>query len=322
MQTVNILKVSNLYFKQGKIIVTYLRFFFALFILSNATIVVAEERIFLGHSWYISNDSIGDYHDRWQSSSVQTSIFFGPEWSGKTSGEYGEILEFRIRADHLTPERLVFPRHDDRRHAGVLSFGVHSHMSKGAWDIVLGGDVVVIGPQTGLLDFQTKLHEILGFTIPQLDGFQIEDQVQLNLAGEVGRSWVFGQKSVRPFVEGAVGPEDYLRLGVDVTFGDLGQDSLFTRAHATGQRTPALRIGKQIQTAFTLGFDSAYVADSVYLPSRFGHELTPLRHRIRANFHRSWRHYTLSYGLTWLSPEFEAQRSGQFVGTIGIAHRF
>ena len=144
----------------------------------------------IGWSLAISNDSIGEFLDRWQSSSVQFGLAFGEPWTGRAPAGFGELIEVRFRTDLLTPESLDAPAPDDRRHAGVLAFGVHTHLARGAWDIRAGADLVIVGEQTGLLDLQEELHELLGFTVPELDDFQIEDQESLDLSAEVSLSLI------------------------------------------------------------------------------------------------------------------------------------
>ena len=296
--------------------------FLTFVLLAVATVANANDRQTIGWSFAISNDSLGDQHDRWQSSSFQLGYFRGKQWEGSAPSQFGELLEYRVRADHLTPEDLALPAPTDRRHAGVLSFGVHTHFQRSDWEFTAGGDLVAIGPQTGLLDFQEELHRILGFQIPDLDNFQIEDQFRINLTGEVGRTLDMGDWTMRPFVEVSVGPEDMVRAGVDLSFGNLGRDDLLVRALATGHRVPAVRGSDANGTTFILGFDTAWVADSVYLPENLGYELTSARSRVRAGFHHERAKFDVFYGLAWLEPEFEAQPSGQFVGTLQVGYKF
>ncbi|WP_406565474.1 lipid A-modifier LpxR family protein [Kangsaoukella pontilimi] len=269
----------------------------------------------IGWSVAISNDSIGEARDRWQSSSVQVGIARGRGWDGQMPDRVGEVLEFRFRSDILTPEVLDAPAPGDRRHAGVLAIGLHSHFARSAWEARLGADVVVVGPQTGLLSFQEQLHEALGFTVPRLDDYQIEDQVGLDLSGEVGRALPVGAGVLRPFVEAQVGSEDLLRVGLDLSFGALASGNLMTRAVTTGHRLPMTFEGGE-GMSWTLGVDTAWVEDSIYLPEALGYDLTPTRTRVRAGGLYRWRTLDVFYGLAWLSEEFEAQPEGQFVGTF------
>ena len=71
-----------------------------------------------------------------------------------------------------------------------------------------------------------------------------------------------------------------------------------------------------------LGVDTAWVADSVYLPESLGYDLTSMRTRVRAGIHHDWKRLGIFYGLAWLEPEFEAQYEGQFVGTLRVGLDF
>ncbi len=278
-----------------------------------ATPAPGAERI--GWSLAISNDSIGEFKDRWQSSSVQLGLAYGPAWDGRAPARFGDLIEFRFRADILSPESLDNPAPDDRRHAGVLAFGLHSHMARDDWEIRAGADLVIVGEQTGLLNLQEELHKLFGFTVPQLDDFQIEDQEHLDLSGEVGRVVPVGRGRLRPFVEVQIGTEDIVRAGIDITFGPLSEGELMTRAIATGQRLP-MTFDAVHGLSWSVGADLAYVDESIYLPESLGYELTSVRQRVRAGAHYRSGGFDVFYGLVWLSEEFEAQREGQFVGTF------
>ena len=291
----------------------------ALGVMLGSGAVDARER--LGWSLAISNDSIGEFLDRWQSSSVQVGAFYGPAWSGAAPERFGEMLELRFRTDILTPADLEMPDPSDRRHAGVLAFGVHSYASPGAFEVRGGVDLVVVGPQTGLLDLQQDLHKVIGFPVPTLDDFQIEDTARLDFSGEVARVWEVGSARVRPFLEAQVGSEDMLRAGFDVTFGALGRGDQMVRSVTTGHRVP-VGLGRDGGFSFVLGADVARVVDSIYLPESLGYELTSLRKRVRAGVHYRADPWDVFYGIAWLGEEFEAQPEGQLVGTFQIAWPF
>ncbi|NNL19500.1 MAG: DUF2219 family protein [Boseongicola sp.] len=282
---------------------------------------VADARERLGWSVAISNDSIGEFLDRWQSSSVQFGTFLGPEWTGAAPERFGEMLEFRFRTDILTPAALDTPDPSDRRHAGVLAFGVHSYATPGRFEVRGGVDLVVVGPQTGMLDLQQELHKLLGFTVPELDDFQIEDTARLDFSGEVARVWDLGSARLRPFVEAQMGSEDFVRAGFDVTFGALGRGDQMVRSVTTGHRVP-VGLGSGEGFSFVVGADVARVVDSLYLPESLGYELTPLRKRVRVGAHYRADPWDVFYGIAWLGEEFEAQPEGQLVGTFQIAWPF
>lgn len=292
----------------------------ALLLVANAA--QAEERAWQGSAFGISNDSIGEGRDRWQSSSVQFGMAFGEDWTGRAPLAFGELLEFRVRSDILTPEALDVIVPSDRRHAGVLAFGVHSYAKPRDVEMRIGADLVVIGPQTGLYNLQTKLHELLGFTIPALDGFEIEDTVRVDFSGEIARRYALRFGELRPFVEAQVGSEDFIRAGFDIHWGSRGRDDLMMRSTATGQRLAYGLVDQPEGFSFMVGADVAWVESSVFLPSALGYELTPLRKRIRGGVHYEAERFDVFYGLTWLEPEFEAQRTGQFVGTLQFGYQF
>lgn len=275
----------------------------------------------LGLSFAGSNDSLGDQHDRWQSNSAQLSVTTGPAWTGQAPAGFGTILEWKLRSDILTPSNLTAPLAQDRRHAGFFALGVNSYASRGDTDLRIGGDLFVIGPQTGLLQFQRNLHKILGFPIPTLDDFQIEDTVRAQISGEATHTFLLGDTAVSPFVEVQIGPEDSIRAGIDLTFGGLGGDDLMTRLPVTGHRIPLVRQGTY-GFSFVLGGDVAYVKDSLFLPESLGYELTPVRTRIRAGVHYEREAFDLFYGMAWLGREFEAQPEGQLVGALHLGLRF
>ncbi len=275
----------------------------------------------IGWSLAISNDSIGEFLDRWQSSSIQLGLAFGEPWTGRAPAGFGELIEVRFRTDLLTPESLDAPAPDDRRHAGVLAFGLHTHMARGAWDMRVGADLVIVGEQTGLLDVQEELHELLGFTVPELDDFQIEDQETLDLSAEVGREVPVGRGRLRPFVEVQAGSEDIVRAGLDLTFGPLADGELTMRALTTGQRVP-MTFSAANGFSWSVGADIAWVGESIYLPEELGYELTPVRQRVRAGAHYKHDRFDVFYGIAWLGEEFEAQPEGQFVGTFQARYDF
>ena len=297
------------YFRQEEGAGPWWRVVLVLCLLWLAAPAPAAER--LGYALAISNDSIGEARDRWQSSSVQFGVLF--------ARRPGDLVEFRFRTDVLTPEQLDVIVPEDRRHAGVLAFGLHRHYAPGAWEARAGADLVVVGPQTGLLDFQKELHKVLGFTVPALDDFQIANAVRLDLSGEIARPVEVAGWTVRPFVEAQAGSEDLIRIGVDFETG-LRPGRPAMRTTATGQRIAFL--AGEAGWGVNLGADIAWVDDSLYLPADLGYELTDTRRRLRAGLRYSGGRWDAFYGLTWLSEEFEAQRESQFVGTAQLKYRF
>ena len=273
-----------------------------------------------GWSLAISNDSIGEARDRWQSSSVQLGFLLSQVDITQELIDFGEVIELRLRTDILTPENLAMIVTTDRRYAGVIAIGAHSYVDWGLIEGRMGADVVTVGAHTGLYEFQQTLHEILGFTKPELKDFQIDDDVLLDFSGEISRNFQAGSGNMRPFLEAQIGSEDFLRIGLDVNWGlDLGREAM--RATVTGHRVPSI-YSNQTGLGFTLGGDIAWVDDSIYLPEKYGYELNVPRLRVRTGIRHVNRFWDTFYGLTWLNKEFKAQREGQFVGTFQFKLRF
>lgn len=277
----------------------------------------AAEREFLGGAYAIGNDSIGQFRDRWQSSFVMGSLFYGPDGVDPLALPPGRLLEFRLSHHLVTPEVLGRPGPRDRPFAGTFALEVLTHGRIGAAETSLGAGLAVTGPQTGSFRFQRWLHERLGYPIPRPGARVVPDGVHPVLTAEIGRS--LGQNPrVRPFVEARAGIETLLRAGVDVTWGPMGTGRVMLREPVTGQRVPAMWGPPERGLSVTLGADVAAVGQSVLLP---GLEPEP-RLRLRAGAQWQGARWSLGYGAAWLSPEFAGQREGQVVGLVQLGARF
>jgi len=282
--------------------------------------VQAQSLDWSGWSLAVSNDSIGEGRDRWQSSSVQLGLLFTGPHIDVGSTHVGQSIEVRFGSDILTPESLDRVNLQDRRYVSTLAFGLHSHSSWPGADVRLGADLVVIGPQTGVYSFQQDLHKILGFTRPQLEEFQIDDAIFLDFSGEVASAYPVGSTRVRPFIEAKSGTETLFRLGADVAWG-IALDDRAMRATVTGQRVP-FEFTEEEGINFSVGGDVAWVDESADLPKNLGYELNNPRMRVRAGVRHVNTLWDTFYGIVWLNEEFRAQHEGQFVGTFQFKFRF
>lgn len=289
--------------------------------LGLSTAANAQERTRLGFGMLISNDVVDGSMDRWRTGGLQSSRVWGPEWAGIAPEGFGQLLELRLAAEVVTPENLRAVSANDRRYAAALSVGLHTHFQRGATEFAVGGDLVFVGPQTGLDGFQDALHDVLNTTrlSDSVRGAQIGNQVNPTAVIEMGQSFALGETTtLRPFFEGRVGNETLARVGFDLTLGEFGQGALLVRDTVTGQRYRAVE-GDWTGFSFVLGADIAHVADSAFLPDSGPVTLDESRERVRAGVH--WRSETgLSafLGLTYLGEEFEGQREGQTVGSIRL----
>lgn len=280
--------------------------------------VTAEQ---LGYGRLIVNDFLGDGHDRWRSGAIVGSHIFGPHWSGALPNTFGEIIEMRIMGQTLTPANLATPDAGDRPYAGALSIGAHTHFqSSQAIEWTLGGDLTLIGPQTGLANFQDWLHDQLSIPGPSsaVLASQVGNAVYVTAVAEAGRSFDLGSStSLRPFAEARVGDETLIRAGFDMVFGNFGQNDLLVRDPVTGQRYSTLA-DRPLGVSFLIGADTAYVDSSAYVPSSSGATLENTRHRVRAGINWQGKRHSVYYGASWLSPEVSAQSEGQVVGAIRL----
>lgn len=283
----------------------------------------AEGREVLGHGRLTNNDLFGDLDDRWQTGSVSTSRVVGRGWVGVLPSKPFDILEYRLAGQVMAPEDLRTPDPGDRPFAGALSLGVHTHFMRRGYEVTVGADLVATGEQTGLGALQTAIHDGLGVSPASksvLDT-QVDNGVHARLVTEAGRSFSLGgQAAVRPFAEARWGVENIARVGADLTLGSVGQGELMVRDTVTGQRYRAVA-NPFTGFSYVLGGDIAYVDSSEFLPSDQV-ELTETRSRVRAGVHWQGERNAAFYGVTWLSEEFEAQDSGQMVGSVRLDFRF
>ncbi|MDF0596570.1 lipid A-modifier LpxR family protein [Psychromarinibacter halotolerans] len=283
--------------------------------------VTAQGRETIGWGRLFTNDFLGDNHDRWRTGGYVVSKVIGPHWVGDLPTRMGEILEFRFRSETIAPSNLANPAPNDRRYAGVFSAGIHTHFERNGLEMSLGGDMVVVGPVTGVGWFQTEAHKLFGAPVPDLSN-ELPNHLYPTLLAEAAQSFqITPALKIRPFLEAQVGVETYARLGFDMLFGAVGQRDLFMRDVTTGHlyratQTPA----KGFSGVF--GADIAYVEHSGYLPSYDGYELSDARMRVRAGVHWQGERSSIFYGATWLGKEFEAQTDTQVVGSVRLNIEF
>ncbi|GHG93436.1 lipid A-modifier LpxR family protein [Pseudodonghicola xiamenensis] len=278
----------------------------------------------LGSGVFFGNDFLGDNKDRWRTGSIGGSYVRGYDWTGVAPASFGDLIEYRFLAQAIAPDDLASFDPTDRPYAGAISFGVHSHVNRGGYEIALGGDLVFIGPQSGIDGLHKDLHHLFGSEQPSeavLDN-QISNTIRPTAVAEVGRSYdLGGMTTLRPFVEARAGDETLIRVGADLMIGPAGRGELLVRDPITGHRYRVIR-AEQRGFSFTLGGDIAYVADSVYLPSSRGYDLSNHRDRLRAGVHWQGRRAGVFFGLAYLGEEFEAQSEGQTVGLMQIKLTF
>ncbi|MGR3499448.1 MAG: lipid A-modifier LpxR family protein [Limimaricola soesokkakensis] len=276
-----------------------------------ATPVSAET---LGWGRIFSNDHIGDGHDRWRSGAFALSRVSGAGWDGAPPAMPDALVELRFRTEILAPARTRAGR-DDRPYAGVIALGGFLHQSIGPVEAAFGGEILAMGPSTGLSGFQERAHEILGFDPPRGTDRQMNDALHLQARSEaVLPLRPAARLSLRPFLAAEAGAEEMLRAGIDAIWGGIGHGDLWLRDPVTGQPYRGIE-AETSGLALVAGADAARVGDSVFLPGR-----EPLdRRRARIGLH--WQpgpEVRLFYGLSWLSEEFEGQHESQVLGSLKL----
>ena len=277
----------------------------------------------VGISRLFNNDFIGDGNDRWRTGSYEVSVTFGDQaFEGLPSVPF-ELMQYRLRAEIVAPEDLSlanpFP---DRAYAGVIGLGAFTHYERGAYNISYGGELVFVGPSTGLDDFQQWAHDRLSIQGPTAARTQLGNKVYPTIQGEVSRDMRFGNGVFRPFLEAQAGIESYARVGFDAVFGKNIPENFFVREPITGQLITNVRHSDERSFGFMLGGDVAYVGDSNLLPESRGYQVRKVRPRARAGFVYEGEGAGLFYGLTYLGKEFEGQREGQVIGSLNVKFNF
>lgn len=271
-----------------------------------------------------TNDFFVDGQDRWRTASVSASMLWGPEFTGHAPSEFGALLEVRTRFEMITPANLSLPNpRNDRPYVGAVSIGVFSHQQRGAYDISVGAELVILGPSTGVSQLQGWLHARMAPINPLLLEGQLADAVHPTLSLEIARRFPLAPRlSFRPFIEAQLGIETYARTGFDLTFSTQKPQDLRIREVVTGQRLPALHTWGQRSWGLGLGGDIAYVADSHYFRASDGLTIAQTRTRLRAGAFYQGDRLDAFYGVSWLSPEFTAQEEGQLVAALSVSLRF
>lgn len=284
----------------------------------------AEDQVALGWGRMFDNDVLADGQDRWHTGSYSISQVRGYAWRGSLPTQMFDLWEIKVEGAIITPENLVDPSPEDRRYAGLLTFGVHTQQQWQGMETNVGLDLVFTGPQTGVSRFQNNIHNLVGMASGDASfENQIGNGVYPTLSGEVGRSYGLGPGvSIRPFADAIAGIETLARVGADLTFGHFGEGSVMLRDDTTGQRYRAVAGDRVTGLSFVAGADFAYVWNSELLPAGGAAVMSDTRERARLGVQWQGKTNAVFYGLTYLGPEFDSQPSGQVVGSLNIQLQF
>jgi len=207
------------------------------------------------------------------------------------------------------------------RTAGKAGLTCYGH---GTTRTRVGADLTVLGPQTGLSSFQSRVHQALGLPQVRFTGQQLDNDILFGVSTETAEAIpVAPGITARPFGEVQIGPEDTIRVGADVLIGGGLADDLLIRDVTTGHLYPGIVDQTNAGFSFVIGADTALVTDSVFLPGGDLAAARERRDRVRVGVH--WHGATgtsLFYGLTYLGPEYEGQSQGQVTGSVKLDFNF
>lgn len=120
---------------------------------SEHVLQATQARHSLGVVRLFTNDVLADREDRWRTGAFSVSAFRGPAWTGSLPQQPFQVMEYRFRAEIISPQSLTRPAPGDRLYAGTLWFGAHTHFDWQGFDMVAGADLAITGEQTGLRSF-------------------------------------------------------------------------------------------------------------------------------------------------------------------------
>lgn len=290
--------------------------------LTSASPVMAEGRAKIGEGRLFNNDYLGDGSDRWRTGSyVYSYVTARDDYTGTEA--FGDLIEYRFRAEIIAASRRS-QAPGDRPYVGALSFGAHTHFDYRNTQLSLGADVMAIGPQTGLSDFQLAFHDTFDFPDPPFVDTQLGNRVLLNGVAAATKTYSLSDRvTLRPFLEAQAGAEDMIRAGGDIIIGEVAQSDLMLRDVVTGQLYRGTEADGVSGISYVIGADIASVFDSSYLPSDMGYAVSDTRARARAGVYWQLRDdVSFFYGATYLGEEFQGQQEGQVLGSLKINFNF
>ena len=262
------------------------------------------------HLFYSNDSNAAPRLDRWR------TVALAGEWV--FNRRPGRQVAVQVGAEIIAPERLNpagIPT--DRAFAGIVQAQVREYRTYGRWETRWDAGLSFVGPQTGLSDFLDAAHGVLG-GVPVsafVANTQVPNDVVPEIGGEVAARITVNTVVFRPFAEVQAGLETYARVGVD--FGVLSDPGV-QRMPVTG----ALMGQPVTGWSFGGGLDVTHVTASHLVPAGRSVSLEPNRLRLRAAASYGLNGRSVDFGLAWMGPEFTEQRSGQFIGTVGLTFDF
>lgn len=293
------------------------------------------------------NDFLVDGQDRWKSGGITQSytvperVFETQPWTpwrdDRASG-----IEVQLRGLVVTPDNTAAPRlgPEDRPYAQYLGLGGYLRSDTRPRPAPLGTTMGIedrvgvelgwIGEPLFFFDAQDQLHGMIGMgETHATEGNTVGDGVLANL--EARRTLRFHRDmgaadvALAPYVDLSLGMrQTSARVGVNGFVGDDLSARHWNMDSATGAVIPgAWQARPGPHWALFAGADIGAVANDALLGGTAGlsgpsAEPEPVVARARAGLVVGWGRVAVSYGVAWLSPEFEGQGDGQLIGAVAV----
>lgn len=282
---------------------------------------------FVGDVGIHANDTFADGHDRYRSHASQKSYFF-------RSRTRGFETQLRYRLEIISPASTNY-NPSDRPYVGAIGLAGFLHGAIGNNDFRVGGEVLLVGDQTGLGVLQQAVHDAVGlsgtgrvFMPSESQQPSIDNMILPMIQLELSRNLRLGKRAVlRPFVEGQLGYENKLTLGADFIVGRMSANRRWAREVVTGSiqgtKQGIFRLHNRRDISLVAGFDVAFVSSSAFIPDSNALTLEPIRYRARLGIQTTVSEsFSIFLGQAWLSREFRQQQGGQRIGVLAFDLRF
>lgn len=295
----------------------------------------------------IWNDRFGDGGDRYktggmtQSWLLPESIFSDENWIDG----HAAAIELQGRGFIATPSNTTNPAPNDRPFAQYVGVGTYLRTfgepvsvdfnTTMSVEHRIGVEVGLQGDPLPLFELQEALHGTttdmgrMGRTAANT----LDTEVLVN--AEVKRTHRYHmdleetEVEIAPYAQASLGMrENSVRVGADLITGSSLKARTWNHEPAIGALIAGGSAPREgVNWATWIGADIGYVASDAFLDGGFDRSgpstaRTELTARVRAGVMMEVDNFAVTYSLSWLSQEFDAQPDGQLVGGFQVKYRF
>lgn len=295
----------------------------------------------------IWNDTLGDGKDRYKSGGFTQSLILPESFfsSSRWIKGHASALELQGRVFVATPDNTSAVTPGDRPYAQYAGVGIYLRTSSRPKTLAdrlnliietrAGFEIGYQGDPLPLFELQELVHTA-GTRMGSLARTPTNTLPSEWLANiEARRTWRMHLEGGRtdlqfaPYVELSLGMrQNSARFGGDIILGSSLEARTWNLEPTTGVLTPGgSRRRDGAHWVAWIGGDLGYIASDALLDGGFGGGgpkvgRKPVTARLRAGMMIEWGSVALGYSLTWLSPEFKGQPSGQLIGAVQLKFEF